>query len=1157
MDISTLPKRYEVRSLLGEGGQGRVYRVQDSIRDRVLALKLVTPAESAFLRREFDTLRQIRHENLIQVFDWGTLPGGEAYYTMELMEGGAWSARMGKPQPADEVRHILTGVLRGLAHLHCHGEIHGDLKPENILLGAGGVVKITDTGMGGRGGSGSGKSGTPGYAAPEVWEGASPNVRSDLYSVGVMAYEALTGTHPFAGRTVREVVSGQLEGWVASPGAHGSPAPADLERVVMRALERQPGLRYGSADEFMESFGVESRIGEILGGKLVDREKQIAEIENLVNAGQIGTPTLLYVTGEPGIGKTALMEEVIYRAGSTDATTIRIENCSEQLVRRALGFAFQQGSLETMSSASSLATSVYELSKRTRLLVWIDSQSETMESDTWVRAFCRTVWAIGIERQDLARILFVITSGQPKGKEEEFERRVSLPALSKEQTSQLCDFVLGRTDLAENFISRVFSLTGGNPGAVRSCIAFFVDRSILARIDGTWAFRETEQVQEIALPPGMNPWTLAWSYLDEVDREILVALALAPSLRGPTDVLKEADPVAHVARLEAKGWIRSHAGRLYIASQLIHQAVLTQADESIRRRIALLLLTSTASLPREDRADLALQYDRGKGAIEDGVWAADEAIRRGEYRTAARRLKACLELTDHDASKSFSVSMKLAEVLHQLGEDNDALFYIDGSHFISTPLKSADEAYRAKMLGQIESAQGRIEDARRHLLIAAELAENAGQKGLALESHAALAELEWRHESDSVRAASIVRVREILKAHAHDVAGADERANLTYQLGAALIMRGDFSEARQVLESGKDLKCSAYWQMRLANARASADYYEGNFDSALEWMNEAWVSAERAGADSFRARLLMGRAGVLYGLGRPREAVDQHRVAALWARRNGNPFEYLSGCSGVSINQFLLAHYEEAIQQAIETRRSAQRIGDVGEEAKGIELEGLAQYYVGDYGQALSLADTGLRLLEGRGYDKVRPRLLWLKARLSARDGRFDEAEATLKEAEGILLETRDWEDLPGVQIEQFLLKANADDSRSALGGIRKLLDAAIQRGLIIVELNCARAIAEVILKHRLYHTELGTRLAAALERSDDAGMAETSWWLTYCLGEIALQRGNNREAHTRFRRAIQTLNQIAADLSPAHRELYLARSHTRSALERISSLGN
>src|SRR6185312_16408241 len=113
----------------------------------------------------------------------------------------------------------------------------------------------------------------PGDAAPELWYGSAPDVRSDLYSVGVMAYDALTGKHPFSGRTVREVIQGQFEGWVPSPAAHGVQVPSDLERVVMRALERQPGLRQGSADEFMEGFGVEDRVGEILGGRLVGRDK--------------------------------------------------------------------------------------------------------------------------------------------------------------------------------------------------------------------------------------------------------------------------------------------------------------------------------------------------------------------------------------------------------------------------------------------------------------------------------------------------------------------------------------------------------------------------------------------------------------------------------------------------------------------------------------------------------------------------------------------------------------------------------------------------------------------------------------------------------------------------------------------------------------------
>src|SRR5947207_1578787 len=106
-----LPSRYRIRGVLGEGGSGRVYSASDVVRGTELALKVVTPAESTWLRREFETLRQIRHENLIQVFDWGSLESGGSYYTMELIPGGDWGKRMGKPQPSEEVMRILKGVL--------------------------------------------------------------------------------------------------------------------------------------------------------------------------------------------------------------------------------------------------------------------------------------------------------------------------------------------------------------------------------------------------------------------------------------------------------------------------------------------------------------------------------------------------------------------------------------------------------------------------------------------------------------------------------------------------------------------------------------------------------------------------------------------------------------------------------------------------------------------------------------------------------------------------------------------------------------------------------------------------------------------------------------------------------------------------------------
>ncbi len=279
MKVPSLPARYTVRAILGAGGSGRVYSVHDSIRDLELALKLVSPGESAWLRREFDTLRQIRHENLIQVFDWGSLPSGGAYYTMELIEGGDWGTHMGVPQSVEQVRKILTGILRALAHLHSHREIHGDLKPGNILLGRGGVVKVVDVGMGGTVGEGIGSAGTPGYVAPEVWQGSNGDEKSDLHSVAVLAYEALVGKHPFAGRTVRDVVSGQLEGWVPSPSVHGIQMPPDIERAVMRAIDRSPALRHKYADEMMDDLGITDRAGEILGGKIVARDQQLAELE--------------------------------------------------------------------------------------------------------------------------------------------------------------------------------------------------------------------------------------------------------------------------------------------------------------------------------------------------------------------------------------------------------------------------------------------------------------------------------------------------------------------------------------------------------------------------------------------------------------------------------------------------------------------------------------------------------------------------------------------------------------------------------------------------------------------------------------------------------------------------------------------------------------
>jgi len=1159
MTLPTLPKRYEVRSLLGEGGQGRVYRVQDSIRDRELALKLVTPAESAFLRREFDTLRQIRHENLIQVFDWGTLPGGEAYYTMELIEGGDWSRRMGNPQPPDDVRHILTGLLRGLAHLHCHGEIHSDLKPSNVLLGAGGVVKLTDTGMGFPGRADV-VSGTPGNTAPELWDSSPPSVRSDLYSVGVMAYEALTGKHPFAGHTVREVIEGQLEGWVPSPAAHGAQVPPDLERVVMRALERQPGLRQSSADEFMEGFGVEDRVGEILGGRLVGRDHEIAEIEKHLNSEEPGTPTLLLLTGEPGIGKTSLIEEILYRAGSSGIATLKSDTSVES--PRALFHGHLPFASDGPERPADLIALADVLSaERNRLLVCISGGGQDPGTRKWLTDLSRLVWAISLERNEPSRVLFLVAGNGSRQSDEAFEASLRLAPLTSTDVNGLFESALGQVHLEHELIAKIHSLSGGNPSAVRSCLASLIHQGLIQRRAGRWLFHERQQIHAIQLPVGVNPWALAWGRLDPREREILSLLSLADhlTLRDLAASLgNRAGSLELVAGLSAKGWVSALGAKVLLASDAIRRVVLGQTSFEERQGLARALLDAPGtSLQREERADLGLEYVRTPAVLEDGMWAAEQATKRGEQRTVERRLRACLQVAsqvaDHYNGKR--IALALADALHELGDDSSALECLDSPFPWSGASSDKDgSARRIKMLGTVEAAQGNLTTARKHFDAATRAAEEAGNPTLLLQCHAALAELDWRHGNDASRQGVIQRVPKILASQAGQRGGPDEKANLIYQLGAALIRSGSSPSAERVLLPGLELECSDYWRMRITNALSSASFYQGHFEDAVKWNKEAWEYAERAGANSFKSRILFNRAGLFYGFGKHRESVEQHRVAATWARRVGSKYDYMSACEGLSINLAMLAQYEAAIDEAQKAGEGARQLGDEGEQAKAFELEALAYFFIGDYAKGARLVEMGQRLLQGFGYVSVQQRLEWLQARLLLKARDNENAAKILQRAEQVLLETRDWEDLPCVQIDLGFVECQGDPSKG-LAEIARLTGKARADGGVVVQLHGASVLAEVMLDRDIDEPEYEALLVAALAQAEDSGAAETAWWLAYCLGVIAARQGDPQEAQTRFRRSVLILNQVADGLTAEHRAIYLKRPHTRAALKRISDL--
>jgi serine/threonine protein kinase len=391
-----LPQRYASRGLLGQGGIARIIRVFDTVLERELALKVVGEPETAWLKREFNLLRQIRHENLVRVFDWGTLPDGNPYYTMEVVDGQDLGTIITSPISMDRLLAILTGILRGIGHLHCHGEVHGDLKPSNVLLGLGGAVKVGDVGMGNSGECSTAGSGTPGYTAPEVWAGEPVSVRSDIYSVGVLAYEAITGVHPFARRTVREVITSQVEGWVPSPGAHGVVLPADIERSLMRSLERDPRLRQASADELIEGMGLGEGLGEILGGRFVDRVEELDRFRKIAHGEDSRRPTLLYLVGPSGIGKSALLDEVVFVNGfecrSADCE-LKVQN-TEQDSTEGSKKSVSIGELGHSERVSSLSAALLRRHSTAYTLLVEDNP---LSGDD-IRSIARYVWAEAIER---------------------------------------------------------------------------------------------------------------------------------------------------------------------------------------------------------------------------------------------------------------------------------------------------------------------------------------------------------------------------------------------------------------------------------------------------------------------------------------------------------------------------------------------------------------------------------------------------------------------------------------------------------------------------------------------------------------------------------------------------------------------------------------
>ena len=331
--------RYVVKGFLGEGGRKKVYLAHDEKLDRDVAVAVIKTeglddAGLARVKREAQAMGRLGdHPNIVTVFDIGD-DGGQPYIVSQYMGGGDLDGMLNKAPDRRlsiaEAMRIAQQVQQGLAHAHERGIIHRDLKPGNIWLTEDGTAKIGDFGLAvsldrSRLTMEGMMVGTVAYMPPEQALGRQPDARSDLYSLGCVTYEMVTGRAPFLGDDPVAIISQHINTAPVAPSWHNPEVPRALESLIMRLLAKDPNERPASASAIPEALAAivttastsapaaaasdVNPLDRLAGGIFVGREKEMDELRAGLEDSLSGRGRLMMLVGEPGIGKTRTSEE--------------------------------------------------------------------------------------------------------------------------------------------------------------------------------------------------------------------------------------------------------------------------------------------------------------------------------------------------------------------------------------------------------------------------------------------------------------------------------------------------------------------------------------------------------------------------------------------------------------------------------------------------------------------------------------------------------------------------------------------------------------------------------------------------------------------------------------------------------------------------------
>jgi tetratricopeptide (TPR) repeat protein len=571
--------RYQVKKFLGEGGKKKVYLAHDTLLDRDVAFALIKTeklddASRSRVTREARAMGRLGdHPNIVAIYDMGDHEG-QPYIVIPVMPGGDVEGLIEKaPEhrlPIEQALGIAKAVCRGLEFAHSKGIIHRDIKPGNIWLGADGTAKIGDFGLAlavdlSRLTQPGMMVGTVTYMPPEQAMGGKVTAKLDLYSLGAMLYEMVTGRPPFVGDDSIAIIGQHINTPPVSPTWHRADLPPALETLILQLLEKDPEKRPESATVVLQALeaieagkvktepSTEAPAENPLYRRVfVGREPELKQLQSAFDGAISGQGALMMVTGEPGIGKTALCEQlstyVTLRGGRTlvghcyEAGSLSLPYLAFVEALRSYVLSREPKDLreELGSGAADVARIISEIRERLkiRLRPQKDPEEERYRLLQAVTAFlsnAANVQPMMVVLEDLhdadkgtldmlthvsrnlagARLLIVGTyrdvevdrSHPLSAALAELQRvstygRVLLRGLNADEVRRMLESIT-RESVPWGLAETVHRQTEGNPLFVQEVVRYVAEEGLITRKDGRWQpTRDTPL--EMSIPEGLR-----------------------------------------------------------------------------------------------------------------------------------------------------------------------------------------------------------------------------------------------------------------------------------------------------------------------------------------------------------------------------------------------------------------------------------------------------------------------------------------------------------------------------------------------------------------------------------------------------------------------------------------------------------------------------